>query len=146
MQVDVSGHQFVFPTVCACCNGRADTELTVSTSKSTGKRVIRTSSNEWDIPYCKQCVLHVKAVESAKMLTWVLGAFSVVVAGRSAISRFDQGGLARRDVAFQELQAARKDLRGGRPRHRAQHWKIRPPQFAHFVANEQFGTYLRELG
>ena len=88
MQVDVSGHQFVFPTLCACCNGSADTELTVSTSKSTGVRVIRTSTNEWAIPYCQQCVAHVKlavkateAAEAAKMLGLVLGGVSVVVAG-----------------------------------------------------------------
>jgi hypothetical protein len=81
MRVDVSGHQFVFPTTCACCNGKTDTELTVSASKSTGKRVIHTSTNAWDIPYCDHCVKHVKAVEAAVTLAWVLGVLSLTAAG-----------------------------------------------------------------
>jgi len=81
MRVDVSGHQFVFPTACVCCNGKADTELTVSASKSTGKRVIHTNTNAWDIPFCDRCVEHVKAAEAAVFLAWVLGVLSVVAAG-----------------------------------------------------------------
>lgn len=81
MRVDVSGHQFVFPPTCACCNDKADTELTVSARKSTGKRVIHTSTNTWDIPYCDHCVEHVKAAEAAVTLAWALGVLSIAASG-----------------------------------------------------------------
>src|SRR5436309_1326871 len=80
MRVDVSGQQFVFPTTCACCSGTADTELIVSANKSSGKRVVRTSTNAWDIPYCRPCVSHVRAANTAVIVAWVLALFSVAVA------------------------------------------------------------------
>ncbi len=81
MQVDVSGHQFVFPTTCACCKGKADTHLRVSASKSTGKRVTHTSTNVWEIPYCDRCVQHVSAAGDAEAQAWLFGVVSVVAGG-----------------------------------------------------------------
>jgi|SRR5579863_1041253 len=79
MRIDLSGHSFVFPAKCACCGGPADAELAVSAIKTTGKRVVHTKTNVWDVPYCINCVRHVKAVEAAKALAWVLGILSVVI-------------------------------------------------------------------
>ncbi|HWZ45504.1 MAG TPA: hypothetical protein VNW97_18665 [Candidatus Saccharimonadales bacterium] len=73
MRVDVSGHQFTFPPTCACCNSAADRQLTISASKSSGKRVIHTKTQVWDIPYCAHCLAHVGAADraagTAKLLT-----------------------------------------------------------------------------
>jgi hypothetical protein len=55
--------------------------LTVSASKSTGKRVVHTSTNAWDIPYCEPCVKHVQAAEGAVAFAWVVGVLSVAAAG-----------------------------------------------------------------
>jgi hypothetical protein len=73
VRIDVSGRQFTFPPICACCNGSADAEMTVSASNSTGKR-----ANAWDIPYCRRCVKHVKAADTTVVLSWVCGIASVV--------------------------------------------------------------------
>ena len=37
MQIDVSGQQFVFPELCACCCGRADSALSVTSSNLYGR-------------------------------------------------------------------------------------------------------------
>src|SRR5689334_15882635 len=72
MQVDVSGQQFVFPDICACCCGHANSTLSVAASKSTGKKVVHTRTNTWDFPYCGACLGHVRAAEAAVSLAWVL--------------------------------------------------------------------------
>ncbi len=72
MRVDLSGHSFIFPASCACCNGAADQHLTIWASRSSGKRVIRTAANAWDVPYCSGCLAHVSAAESARSLAKVL--------------------------------------------------------------------------
>src|SRR5262245_6868711 len=79
MRVEVSGYQFVFPQQCACCEASPDTVLTVSASKSSGKRVVRTKTNTWDFPYCSPCVRHFEAASAAKTMTWVVSVLSLVV-------------------------------------------------------------------
>ena len=78
MRVDLSGHTFVFPQRCACCNGAADRELTISASKSSGKRVIHTATNAWDVPYCSGCLSHVSAAESARTLAKLFTFISII--------------------------------------------------------------------
>jgi hypothetical protein len=78
MRVDVSGQKFAFPAKCACCNGQPDAELTISASKSTGKRVVHTTSKAWSVPYCSRCVQHVQAAEMAARVAWVFGILSAV--------------------------------------------------------------------
>jgi hypothetical protein len=72
MRIDASGHSFVFPAACACCCSLSDVEMSVSASKSSGKRVVHTSTNAWDIPYCSRCIGHVNAVESGNRLIGIL--------------------------------------------------------------------------
>jgi hypothetical protein len=86
MRIDVSGHSFVFPNRCACCSGTPSTSLPISASRSTGKRVVHTKTNVWDIPYCAQCIAHVKAAENTKLLAWALGIASVVIGVLMAFS------------------------------------------------------------
>lgn len=80
MQIDVSGHSFVFPDRCACCCGAANASLSISATKTSGKRVVHSKTNVWDVSYCNQCLAHVKAVESARTLAWLFTALSVFVA------------------------------------------------------------------
>lgn len=68
MLVEVSGYKFTFPQQCACCGSKPDTALTVSASKSSGKRVVRIQTNTWDFPYCSQCKEHSKGAEALKPL------------------------------------------------------------------------------
>jgi hypothetical protein len=78
MRIDVSGSRIMFPPECACCCDIADTLLQVSATKTRGKRVIHTSTNVWDVPYCSRCVRHVKAAEFARSLALFFAALSVV--------------------------------------------------------------------
>lgn len=81
MRVEASGYQFIFPQHCACCDTKADTALTVSASKSSGKKVVRTKTNTWDFPYCTQCKKHIEAADTANILTGVVCVISLVAAG-----------------------------------------------------------------
>lgn len=64
MKVSVSAQKISIPRQCACCGKEPDTELTVSASKATGKRVVKTRTNSWDFPYCSRCLQHARVVES----------------------------------------------------------------------------------
>lgn len=65
MRVQLSGKRFVFGRNCVCCGAPAETELAVSATRTTGKRVVRTRTNTWMFPYCQSCVAHVAAWDSA---------------------------------------------------------------------------------
>lgn len=79
MRIDLSGHSFVFPENCACCHGVPDQQLTISASRSSGKRIIRTQTNVWDIPYCSGCLDHVRAAESAGNFARVFTVLSLII-------------------------------------------------------------------
>jgi hypothetical protein len=68
MRVQVSGHKFNFPHQCVCCGATPETTWSVSASRSTGKKVVHTTSKSWDIPYCRRCVEHVHAARRAVRL------------------------------------------------------------------------------
>ena len=63
MKVEVSGHKFDFPRVCACCGRLPQTTLSATASKTSGKTVVTTSSRSWEFPYCAGCVAHVKVAD-----------------------------------------------------------------------------------
>src|SRR5213593_504629 len=84
MRIDVSGHQFTFPQVCACCGAPPDTVWTVSASRSRGKRVVHTTSKRWDVPYCKECAGHASLYRSAAgiaLLAFVVGGVLALIVG-----------------------------------------------------------------
>lgn len=72
MQVSVSAQRVSIPHQCACCGDNPDTEITVSASRTTGKRVVHTRTNSWAFPYCSRCLQHV-AVYNSRNLIGFLG-------------------------------------------------------------------------
>jgi hypothetical protein len=64
----VSAKILHWPRACACCFGTADTERRAAASRTTGKRVQRTTTMWWDIPYCSPCIRHAKAFALAPRL------------------------------------------------------------------------------
>jgi len=87
MKVELSGHKFDFPRHCACCDAGAQTTLSVSASRSTGKRVKHTTSKAWDFPYCATCVEHVQAAKWATIgaiSTFVCGVFLALASGANS--------------------------------------------------------------
>lgn len=81
MRVDVSGKSFVFPNECACCSTTPDTSLAVSASRSRGSKVVHTESKEWDIPYCCDCVKHIRAFEAAGSFARLFTFLSILLGG-----------------------------------------------------------------
>src|SRR5712664_3453183 len=84
MQIDVSGHQFTFPQLCACCGGTPDSVWSVSASRSRGKRVVHTTRKRWDVPYCHECVKHVslyRSVAGIAVLTLVAAGILALIVG-----------------------------------------------------------------
>ena len=80
MRVEVSGRQFTFPPICACCGNPANTNFTVSATKTTGKKVVKTSTNTWDFPYCAHCISHINAAKNASSMSTLVGVGSVLLA------------------------------------------------------------------
>src|SRR3954466_11843198 len=62
MQIEVSARKLEMPGICACCGDPATDQLPVSSSRTKGKRVVRTETVVWHFPYCVQCIAHVHAV------------------------------------------------------------------------------------
>jgi len=61
MLVHISAQTITFPRACACCGADPQTNLRVSSTRTTGKRVVRTDTRWWEFPYCYGCVAHVQA-------------------------------------------------------------------------------------
>ena len=68
MRIDVSAKQLVMPVVCACCGARSETTQRVIATRVEGKRVIRTKTSWWDIPYCGACCAHDREWPAASAL------------------------------------------------------------------------------
>jgi uncharacterized tellurite resistance protein B-like protein len=58
VRIDVSAKQLSMPAVCACCGGPSDTIVQNTATRVEGKRVIRTKTSSWNIPYCSTCAAH----------------------------------------------------------------------------------------
>lgn len=65
MIVEVSARKFVVPYECPCCGAVPDTELTVAITRVAERPVAADSARAIDFPYCKQCLSHVAAHETA---------------------------------------------------------------------------------
>lgn len=81
MRISLSGHKFTFPQQCACCGATPQTTLTASASRSTGKRVVHTTTKAWDFPYCIPCIGHVRTAKSAGTLATFIIITSFIIAG-----------------------------------------------------------------
>lgn len=58
MNVHVSARKITFPRLCPCCSQESDTEVEITASRTTGKRVVKTVTKSWEFPYCKKCMEH----------------------------------------------------------------------------------------
>lgn len=66
MRIDLSGQQFYFPQICACCHAPAQRSLIVHATQVVGRgRLQTTASRAWNIPYCRACIRHVHFWEGA---------------------------------------------------------------------------------
>jgi hypothetical protein len=63
--VQISARIISWPSFCACCSQPATTSLGTSYTRTTGKRVIHHDTRVWQIPYCQDCVKHVREANSA---------------------------------------------------------------------------------
>jgi hypothetical protein len=84
MEVVVSAKTISVPRRCACCGAAPDSELEVTASRTTGKRVVRTRTNSWTYPYCSRCLGHVREIESvgaAAVACFLVGAVGGLVVG-----------------------------------------------------------------
>ena len=80
MRVEVSGYQFEFPPLCACCYKAPDSFYTVSASKTTGTKVQRTQTNTWNFPYCAHCLAHISTSASAGYALLGMGLATLLLA------------------------------------------------------------------
>ena len=71
--IEISARIIRWPHVCACCCQTANSTIQISSTRVTGKKVIRTQTKSWDIPFCRQCLAHVKA--SAELETFSMFVF-----------------------------------------------------------------------
>lgn len=73
MEVHVSARKLSFPRICACCGAPPQVEYRATAVRVTGKRVIRTQSATWSIPYCQNCLHHASLWPKPwSGLTWFL--------------------------------------------------------------------------
>lgn len=77
MRINVSGRQFVFPRICACCGAYADRSLEIIGSER--NRRSRTRGWSWDIPYCQGCREHVVATD--RLLVLAISGIGVIGLG-----------------------------------------------------------------
>jgi hypothetical protein len=80
VRVQISARLISWPQQCACCLGRATEVYQTSHTRVTGKKVIRTDSRSWKVPYCGNCLDHVDAEAEAKSINSA-GAYTVLVLG-----------------------------------------------------------------
>jgi hypothetical protein len=66
--VQVSARILRFPQACCCCGGAPDTHIDASSTRVTGKRVVRTQSKSWSFPICRRCLEHVSLSDEAGKL------------------------------------------------------------------------------
>lgn len=60
-RVDIAARTIRWPAICACCSQPTDTSVEVSSTKEKGVQVVRRHTKSWQVPYCHDCLSHVKA-------------------------------------------------------------------------------------
>lgn len=61
MEVTLSAQKVAMPEFCGCCGGPPDVRTEVTASRTTGKRVVKTTTSTLSFPYCQRCMAHVEA-------------------------------------------------------------------------------------
>ncbi len=76
--VQISARIIRWPSACACCCGPANTTVEVSSTRTTGKRVIYRQTKGWEVPYCKRCLAHIRAAQQLRSLSMLVVHLSLV--------------------------------------------------------------------
>ncbi len=76
--ISLSARILNWPKLCACCGKRPDTKLNASFTRVKGKRVIRTDTHSWEVPYCSKCVDHVSKANSANTILIIFVLIGIV--------------------------------------------------------------------
>ena len=71
----------MFPRACACCGDLDETDLSVSSTRQTGVRVVRSDTRSWGIPYCHQCVAHATTWPHSPISFWTLLVLGAILGG-----------------------------------------------------------------
>jgi len=79
MRIDVSGRIFAFPHKCACCCAPPDTELSISASRTWGSKVVHTETKSWGVPYCSDCIKHLRSMKAAYAFASWFTVFTVLL-------------------------------------------------------------------
>jgi hypothetical protein len=80
VRIEISARLIRWPPVCACCLGRSNDVLRATSTRVTGKRVVRTDSRSWNVPYCSACLDHIDAEQHAHSISGS-GAITVMTLG-----------------------------------------------------------------
>ena len=56
--VKISARILHFPTVCCCCGSVPEMKITATSTRVTGKRVVRSEQRSWPFPICSACYDH----------------------------------------------------------------------------------------
>jgi len=65
IEIKISARIISWPACCACCGQPADSEVEVSHERTTGKKVQKTATKTWRVPYCSACIEHKNDYEAA---------------------------------------------------------------------------------
>ncbi|HEU0035536.1 MAG TPA: hypothetical protein VFQ53_33225 [Kofleriaceae bacterium] len=75
--VEVTSRRFAIPLECPCCGAAPDGELTIAVTPAAGRTVATDTARGLEFPYCRRCIEHVVAWESAGMTS--AGAMVLVI-------------------------------------------------------------------
>jgi hypothetical protein len=76
--LQISARVIRWPGICACCAQPADAAIEVSSTRTTGKRVIHTQTKSWDVPYCNRCLSHIRAAKDLRAFSRIVINLSLV--------------------------------------------------------------------
>jgi hypothetical protein len=86
--IQISARIIRWPQACACCCQASDTAVEVRSTRTTGKRVIRTHTKSWSVPYCSRCREHIQVGTTLRAfsmavihLSFVFGVLALVMTG-----------------------------------------------------------------
>lgn len=92
MIVKVSARLLAFPNLCCCCGTTGATEkYSATATRTTGKRVIKTTDNTWNFPICEKCLAWIVATREASARK-SLFIFSMLLALVSLLYSINQTG------------------------------------------------------
>ena len=83
--LQISARIIEWPSVCPCCDRKADARLAISHTRTWGKRVVHSETKEWNIPYCGGCISHARAHTTAMTTLACAFLLPIIIAGAVAL-------------------------------------------------------------